>query len=73
MRETTVNVDDLVYPLFVRPGEGLKEPIASMTGCFHLSPDLVADEAAEVSDLGIPAVLLFGLPAQKDEQGSEAW
>jgi len=73
VRETTVNVNDLVYPLFVRPGEGLKEPIPSMTGCFHLSPDLVADEAAEVADLGIPAVLLFGLPAQKDDQGSDAW
>jgi porphobilinogen synthase len=44
-----------------------------MTGCFHFSPDLIADEAAQVADLGIPAVLLFGLPAQKDEQGSEAW
>lgn len=73
VRETTVSVDDLVYPLFVRPGEGLKEPIASMTDCFHLSPDRVADEAAAVVDLGIPAVLLFGLPAQKDEQGSDAW
>ena len=73
VRETTVNVDDLVYPLFVRPGEGLKEPIGSMTGCFHFSPDLVADEAAAVAELGIPAVLLFGLPEKKDEQGSEAW
>jgi porphobilinogen synthase len=73
VRETRVTVDDLVYPLFVRPGEGLKEPIASMAGCYHLSPDLVADEAAEVADLGIPAVLLFGLPETKDAQGSEAW
>ena len=73
VRETTVTVDDLVYPLFVRPGAGLKEPIASMAGCYHLSPDLVADEAAEVADLGIPAVLLFGLPAKKDAQGSDAW
>jgi len=73
VRETTVNVDDLVYPLFVRPGERLKEPIPSMTDCYHLSPDLVADEAAEVADLGIPAVLLFGLPEKKDAQGSDAW
>jgi porphobilinogen synthase len=73
VRETTVNIDDLVYPLFVRPGEGLKEPIASMADCFHFSPDLIADEAAAVADLGIPAVLLFGLPAQKDQQGSDAW
>ena len=73
VRETRLTVDDLVYPLFVRPGERLKEPIASMAGCYHLSPDLVADEAAEVADLGIPAVLLFGLPETKDAQGSEAW
>ncbi len=73
VRETTVSVNDLVYPLFIRPGEGLKEPIASMTDCYHFSPDRVADEVAAVADLGIPAVLLFGLPAQKDEQGSDAW
>jgi porphobilinogen synthase len=63
----------LVYPLFVREGEGLKEPIKSMTGCFHFSPDTVAAEAAEVASLRIPAVLLFGLPGKKDETGSEAW
>jgi porphobilinogen synthase len=73
VRETTVSVDDLVYPLFVREGEGLKEPIKSMTGCYHFSPDTIADEAAEVASLGIPAVLLFGLPGRKDETGSEAW
>jgi porphobilinogen synthase len=73
VRETTLSVDDLVYPLFVRPGAGLKEPIGSMTGCYHLSPDLIAEEAAQVAELGIPAVLLFGLPETKDEQGSEAW
>jgi len=68
VRETTVTIDDLVYPLFVREGEGLKEPIESMTECFHFSPD-----TAEVAALGIPAVLLFGLPGRKDEIGSEAW
>ncbi|MBN2133842.1 MAG: porphobilinogen synthase [Sedimentisphaerales bacterium] len=73
VRETRLSVDDLVYPLFVRPGRGVKEPIGSMAGCSHLSPDLVADEAAEVADLGIPAVLLFGLPESKDEKGSGAW
>jgi len=73
VRETTLRVDDLVYPLFVRPGENLAEPIASMTGCCHYSPDRVADEAAAVADLGIPAVLLFGLPETKDETGSGAW
>ena len=73
VRETTVSIDDLVYPLFVRYGSGVKEPIKSMAGCFHFSPDTVADEAAEVASLGIPAVLLFGLPKKKDETGSQAW
>jgi len=73
IRETAVSVDDLVYPLFVREGEGIKEPIKSMHGCFHFSPDTIADEAEKVASLGIPAVLLFGLPAKKDPTGSEAW
>jgi porphobilinogen synthase len=73
VRETSLSVDDLVYPLFIREGEGLKEPIKSMTDCFHFSPDTVAAEAAEVASLGIPAVLLFGLPGKKDDIGSEAW
>jgi porphobilinogen synthase len=73
VRETTLNVDDLIYPLFVRAGTGLKKPIPSMTDCYHFSADRIGEEAAEVADLGIPAVLLFGLPAHKDEQGSEAW
>ncbi len=73
VRETTLSVDDLVYPLFVRKGRGLKEPIKSMTDCFHFSPDTIADEAAEVASLDIPAVLLFGLPEKKDQTGSEAW
>ena len=73
VRQTRLSVDDLVYPLFVREGEGVKEPIKSMTGCYHFSPDTIADEAAEAASLGIPAVLLFGLPGRKDEVGSEAW
>ena len=73
VRETSLSVDDLVYPLFVRAGEDLKKPIPSMADCFHFSPDRIADEAAEVAALGIPAVLLFGLPAKKDENGSEGW
>ena len=73
VRQTSVSVDDLVYPLFVREGEGIKAPIKSMTGCYHFSPDTIAVEAAEVALLGIPAVLLFGLPGRKDEIGSEAW
>ncbi len=73
VRETTLSVDDFVYPLFVREGKKLKEPIKSMTDCFHFSPDTVAAEAREVASLGIPAVLLFGLPAKKDDMGSAAW
>ncbi|MBN2018942.1 MAG: porphobilinogen synthase [Sedimentisphaerales bacterium] len=73
VRETTVTVDDLVYPLFVRKGKGLKEPIESMADCFHFSPDTIVAEAQEVAKLGIHAVLLFGLPDKKDKLGSEAW
>jgi len=73
VRQSRLSVDDLIYPLFAMRGEGIKEPIGSMDGCFHLSPDLIAKEAAEVASLGIPAVLLFGLPDGKDEKGSGAW
>jgi porphobilinogen synthase len=73
VREVNVNTSDLVYPLFVKEGSGLKEPITSMTDCFHFSPDTIADEAVEVANLGIPAVLLFGVASKKDELGSEAW
>jgi len=73
VRETSLSANDLIYPLFVRAGEGLKKPIASMADCFHYSADRIADEAEEAAGLGIPAVLLFGLPEKKDEKGSEAW
>jgi porphobilinogen synthase len=73
VRTTTLSVDDLVYPLFVREGSGIKEPIKSMDNCFHFSPDTISAEAAEVASLGIPAVLLFGLPKNKDDIGSQAW
>jgi porphobilinogen synthase len=73
VRQTSLSIDDLVYPLFVREGKNLKEPIKSMTGCFHFSPDTVAAEAKEIFNLRIPAVLLFGLPAKKDKIGSQAW
>jgi porphobilinogen synthase len=73
VRETTVSIDNLVYPMFVCPGEKIKEPIASLRDCFHFSPDRIAGETAEVASLGIPAVLLFGLPRHKDAKGSEAW
>ena len=73
VRENAVSADDLVYPLFVCPGVGVKKPIDSMDGCFHFSADMIADEAKEIAGLGIPAVLLFGLPEKKDELGCQAW
>jgi len=72
VRQTQLSVDDLVQPLFVCPGSNIKEPIGSMTGCYHFSPDKIAEEAKEVAALGIPAVLLFGLPDKKDPLGTES-
>jgi porphobilinogen synthase len=62
-----------MYPLFVCPGKSVKRPIASLPGQFHFSADEVVREAEEVAKLGIPSVILFGLPEKKDEVGSEAW
>jgi porphobilinogen synthase len=74
VRETTLEVDDLVYPLFVAAGEQVKNPISSMPGIFQLSVDAMLDsEIDDVVSLGIPSVLLFGIPAHKDETGSAAW
>jgi porphobilinogen synthase len=70
---TKLSVDDLVYPLFTCPGTDVKRPIEAMTGCSHLSADLIGTEASEVASLGIPAILLFGLPEKKDPTGAEAW
>jgi porphobilinogen synthase len=70
---TSLSLDNIVYPLFVCPGRNIKKPIESMTNCFHFSPDKVAAEAKEIFDLGIPAVLLFGLPEKKDETGLHAF
>jgi porphobilinogen synthase len=73
VRETRLSPADFVYPLFVAHGQGLRQEIESMPGQYHLSVDGLAREAGELRALGIPAVLLFGLPAAKDEQGSEAY
>jgi porphobilinogen synthase len=73
VRETRLSPADFVYPLFVAHGRGLRREIESMPGQYHLSLDRLAREAEELRALGIPAVLLFGLPAAKDEQGSEAY
>ncbi|HEX5815278.1 MAG TPA: porphobilinogen synthase [Methylomirabilota bacterium] len=73
VRETALAVDDLVYPLFVVHGRGVREPIGSMPGQRHLSVDELVKECKDVAGMGIPAVLLFGLPADKDPRGSEAY
>jgi porphobilinogen synthase len=71
-RETRLSRDDLVLPLFVVEGRGVREPVASMPGVFRHSVDRLVQEAKEVRRLGIPAVLLFGVPAHKDAVGSGA-
>src|SRR5919199_6547449 len=73
VRETELSVSHLVYPMFVAAGAERRTPIPSMPGIDHLSIDGVVEEAGAAHALGIPAVLLFGLPAAKDEQGSGAW
>ncbi len=73
VRETRLNVDELVYPLFAVTGRDVKKPIASMPGQFQMSVDHIAKEAREAYAMGIPALLLFGIPAKKDEQGTGAF
>jgi porphobilinogen synthase len=73
VRETELSTSDLVYPMFVQLGTDSRTPIAAMPGIDRLSIAHAVDEAGEAHALGIPAVLLFGLPAEKDEQGSGAW
>jgi porphobilinogen synthase len=72
VRETRLHPSMLVAPLFVRPGSGVREPVASMPGVDRLSSDLAADEAARLAELGVGGVILFGLPETKDVLGSEA-
>jgi len=73
VRETAVTPRDLILPLFVEEGEGVRRPVASMPGVFNTSVDEMLVDAREAFELGIPAVLLFGLPANKDERGSAGW
>jgi porphobilinogen synthase len=73
VRETELSKNDLIYPLFVMPGEKIKNPVKSMPGVFQFSIDSLIEECKEVRDLGIPAIILFGIPEHKDEQGSEAY
>jgi porphobilinogen synthase len=73
VRETRLSVDDFVYPLFVVPGSGVEKPISSLPGQYNYSVDKATDAAARAADLGIPSVILFGIPEHKDAVGSEAW
>ena len=73
IRETKLSVDDLVYPLFVVPGKDKKKPIHSMPGNFQMSIDHILKEVQKTKDLGIPAILLFGIPDKKDELASGAF
>ncbi len=71
--ETRLTPDAFVYPLFVCPGEGVRKEVRSMPGVFNLSVDEVVKEARQTLSLGVPAVILFGLPETKDEIASGAW
>lgn len=73
VRHTYLQLDDLIYPIFVSEGHNVRNPIPSMPGIYQLSLDRVLEEAEEVVGLGIPAILLFGIPETKDEVGSQAY
>ena len=73
VRETVLEPGDLIYPLFICPGKGVRNPVGSMPGVFNLSVDEAVREAEEAAQLGIGGLLLFGLPEAKDEQGTGAW
>jgi porphobilinogen synthase len=73
VRETSLSVSDLIYPMFVTFGRGVKKKISSMPGCFQFSVDGIVKEAEKVHKLGIPAIILFGIPEHKDERGSGAY
>jgi len=71
--ETSLCADNFIYPLFVKSGKGIKEPIKSLTDSYYFSPDSIAAEVEQIYSLGIPAVLLFGHPSQKDDIASQSW
>ena len=73
VRETILSVSDFIYPIFVTHGRDVMAPVDPMPGIFQLSLDRLLDEVGEVAELGIPAVLLFGVPARKDPEGTEAY
>ena len=73
VRETRLSPTSLVYPMFVCPGEGVRKEVRSMPGVFNLSVDEAVNEAQQAHSLGVPAVILFGLPEKKDELATGAW
>src|SRR6266849_6418667 len=73
VRETRLTPESFVYPMFVCPGEGVRKEVRSMPGVFNLSVDEAVKEAQEAHSLGVPAVMLFGLPDKKDEVATGAW
>ena len=73
IRETSISVKDFIAPLFVKHGKGLKDPVPSMPGQYQFSVDTLVQEAKEIWELGIPSVILFGLPDAKDATGTRSW
>jgi porphobilinogen synthase len=73
VRETVLTANDLIYPLFAVPGEGIAKEVKSMPGVYQLSVDKIVEEAKQVYDLGIPAIILFGIPEDKDTDATGAW
>jgi porphobilinogen synthase len=73
VRESSLSTNDFIAPLFVKPGKGVKDPILSMPGQYQFSVDTVIREAEELLSLGVPAIILFGLPDRKDAVGSRSW
>jgi porphobilinogen synthase len=73
VRETHLSLDNLIYPLFVVPGHNVKKEMSSLPGQYHFSVDTVAEEAKQIAALGIPAVLIFGLPENKSASGDESY
>ena len=73
VRENHLTIDDLIYPIFIEEGENIDNEIVSMPGIKRFSLDRISSELDEIVSLDIPAVILFGIPSHKDEQGSETW
>lgn len=73
VKETHLHKEDFIYPIFVIDGENIKNPVPSMPGVYQFSLDRLGEEMDEVVSLGIPSVILFGLPAEKDEVGTQAF